>query len=331
MRRCRNRDKKLYDNKSKTSLALYAYIYQPLQQHLDDDKFKVIYFSLEMSADVLMAKLLSTHIFFTYGIEIGVKEILSRKKDYTLSDDYYQIVQECIPWLEKVEQHIVIYDKNTNSDTIYAIVMKELEKYGKFSEDDKRSIYIPSDSDRIILAVVDHVGLLTPKGGRSLKEEIDLTSKYAVGLRNRTGMSWLFIQQANRDQGNIERFKQGKSAFTLNDAKDSGNIIQDSEIVLAIYNPYRDGLKTYKKYNVELMDNHFRSIMCLKNRYGESEVEVGCQFDGRCNIWCELPKPDEIYDYEKYKTLTHLLQNEKDVDDIKIEDDSNNQTSKFIL
>lgn len=215
-KRCRNRDKKLYDNKSKTSIALYAYIYKPLTQHLDDDLFKVVYFSLEMSADVLMAKLLSTHIFFTYGIEVGVKEILSRKKGYKLSDNVYNIIEECIPWLDKVEKHITIYDKNTNADTIYAITMKELEKYGTFLEEDRRITYKPDNPARTILGVVDHVGLLTPRS-RSLKEEIDLTSKYGVTLRNRTGMSWLFIQQANRDQGNIERFKQGKSAFTIND------------------------------------------------------------------------------------------------------------------
>lgn len=307
----------------KTSFALYAYIYQPLNYHLDDDKFKIIYFSLEMSSDILLAKLLSTYIFFTYNIEIGVKELLSRKKNYTLSDDLYNIVEKCIPWLKKVESHLTIYDKNTNANTIYAITKSELEKYGTFKEEEKRSIYIPNDPDRIILAVVDHVGLLTPKG-KSLKEEIDLTSKYAVSLRNRTGMSWLFIQQANRDQGNIERLKQQRSAFTINDAKDSGNIVQDSEIVLAIYNPFRDGLKTYKKYNVGAMDNYFRSIMCLKNRYGESEIEIASQFEGKCNIWLELPKPDEIYDYEKYKSPFWILENKEIVKD-------ESQQSKFIL
>lgn len=207
----------------KTSLALYGYIYKPLCEHLDDDKFKVIYFSLEMTGEMLMAKLLATHIFFKYGIELSVKELLSRKKDYRLSDDLYKIVQDEQEWMQKIEKHLFIYDKQVNADTIYAITMKQLEKYGKFSETENKHVYTPYDPDRIILAVVDHVGLLTAKG-RSLKEEIDLTSKYAVSIRNRTGMSWLFIQQANRDQGNIERFKANKSAFTLNDTKDSGNI-----------------------------------------------------------------------------------------------------------
>ena len=42
----------------KSSLALYAYIYRPLMEHLNDNNFKVFYASLEMSADLLFAKLL---------------------------------------------------------------------------------------------------------------------------------------------------------------------------------------------------------------------------------------------------------------------------------
>lgn len=304
----------------KTSLALYAYIYQPLSQHLDDDKFYVIYFSLEMSKEVLLAKLLATHIYFHYGIRIGVKEILSRKKNYILGDDIYDIVLDSKDWLEKISKHLFIYDRSATAEFVYNATIKELKKFGSFSDSGN---YTQNDPECTILGVVDHVGLLTPKG-KSLKEEIDLLSKGAVYIRNKTKMSWLFIQQANRDQANIERFKQGKSAFTINDTKDSGNIVQDSEIVLAIYNPYKDGLKTYHKYDVAAMDGYFRSIMCLKNRYGESDREIGCFFDGKDNVWTELPKPEEIVDYSIY------FNNKKsDKQEIKDNNDNMNNKHKF--
>ena len=44
-----------------------------------------------------------------------------------------------------------------------------------------------------------------------------------VTLREKCKISPVVIQQANREQGNIERFKAGKSAFSINDAKDTGN------------------------------------------------------------------------------------------------------------
>ena len=69
----------------KTSLVLYSYVYSPLKEHLDDDNFRIVYFSAEMSADLVMAKLLVTHIFETYHIQLSVKEILSRKKGHVLT------------------------------------------------------------------------------------------------------------------------------------------------------------------------------------------------------------------------------------------------------
>lgn len=35
----------------KSSLALYSYVYKPLMEHLDDNNFKVSYFSLEIFFD----------------------------------------------------------------------------------------------------------------------------------------------------------------------------------------------------------------------------------------------------------------------------------------
>lgn len=103
--------------------------------------------------------------------------------------------------------------------------------------------------------------------------------------------------------------------------------------MIAIYNPFRDGLKTYHDYNVETLKSTFRSIMVLKNRFGDCDVEVGCNFFGSCNLFKELPRPDEIYDYQKYLDPSYLLDNTtNNVDKIKNEKDENkNSNLSFIL
>ena len=58
------------------------------------------------------------------------------------------------------------------------------------------------------------------------------------------------------------------------------------------------------------MQSRFRSITVLKNRYGESDIEVGTTFYGKCGLWKELPKSDEIYDYEKYLTSDYMRDKE---------------------
>jgi replicative DNA helicase len=296
----------------KTSFVLYAYVYKPLLAHLNDDNFRILYFSLEMSEPSLYIKLLSIYIFETYGIELSYKELLSKKREYKLNDEHYELVKECRPFIDAIEKKLEIYDKTVNANKVYAILKSRLEEIGKFQETETRMKYIPQNPNLIYNIVIDHIGLVRPQTGHTLKQEIDLLSSYLVTLREKCGISPIVVQQANRDQGNIERFKQNKSAFSINDSKDSGNTVQDSNIMIAIYNPYRDGLKNYRKYNIERLGNCFRSIMILKNRFGDCDVEIGANFFGQINTFHEIPAPDQIFDYEKYTDPTYLLNKEED-------------------
>lgn len=206
----------------KTTLALYSFIYRPAMEHLNDKKFKVIYYSLEMNSEMLFAKLLSLYIFEKYHIELSTKELLSRKKNYVLSDENYEIVKECLPWLKQMENIITVYDKGLNSKTLYASLLKEMEMTGEFKEEGHRKIYIPKDEEVITLVVIDHLSLVQPVDGHTLKQEMDIISSYLVTLRNRCKISPLVIMQANRESSSMDRRKEGMNNLTINDMKDTG-------------------------------------------------------------------------------------------------------------
>lgn len=314
----------------KTSLVLYSYIYKPLMEHLEDGNFAVTYFSLEMSAEMLYAKLLSMYIFEKYHVELSVKELLSRKKNYRLSDEYYQIVKECLPWLHRVEQVVKVYDKSLSADSLYSTLMKELERRGKFEEVENRKVYHPNNENLVHLVIIDHLSLARRTNGRTLKEEMDLISSYLVTLRNMCKISPVVIMQANRSSTSMDRRKEGLNNLRIDDTKDTGAPAQDSEVIISIFNPHREKLASYRGYDIKALQQNFRVITVLKNRYGEADVEVGCAFYGKTSCFAELPKPEEIYDYEKYSNPDWLL--DPDEDNVKKDEDVyTNQKSKFIL
>lgn len=300
----------------KTSLALYSYVYRPLMEHLDDNKFRIVYFSAEINSDMIFAKLLSTYIYEKYNIQLSVKEILSRRKNYILSDEYYSIIKECVPILEKMESRIEIYDKAINAKIIYAFLSKDLEKYGKFESIGNHKRYIPNNLDMIYEVVIDHISLVTPQPGHSLKQEIDDTSKYLLTLRNIAGISPIVIQQANREQGNAERRRQGGFEYTLLDTKDSGGPVQDAEVVISIYNPFRDRRSDCSGYDINILQDKFRMIAVLKSRYGDSDVKIGVNYFGNINTWKELPLPNDIFNYQKYTTPDYIYNKETKVDNM---------------
>ena len=284
----------------KTSLVLNSYLYHPLMETLDNDDFKVVYFSLEMKAELLFGKLLSLYIWETYHKQLSIKELLSRKKNYTLSEENYQIAIECLTWLKRIEEKVIVYDKAVNADVVYSFLMKYLEKEGTFEETEHSKKYIPYNPHQTTLVIIDHMSLCRPSKGRTLKEEIDLISAYLVTLRNMCGISPVVIMQTNRAQASMDRRKEGMSSLNLTDIKDSGGPSQDSEVVIGINNPFRDKLNTYRGYDLKALGSRFRSIEVLKSRYGEANFEIGCAFYGNIGLFKELPKPEEITDYDYY-------------------------------
>ena len=280
----------------KSSCVLYSYIYAPLKEHLEDNKLKIIFFALEMKEDFIIAKLLSTYL--------------------------YEYVQLGYDWLEKVYKVLTIYEGSFNSDKLIKVTIEELKKEGEFTENK----YIPKDPEKVILSVTDHVGLIQPSNGRNRKGEIDDYTNKLVIIRNKTGLSPIIVMQSNRAVANMERKKN--EAFMepmVEDIKETSTVSENSEIILAVYNPQVDKRTTYRGYQVKEMGYRFRSILVLKSRYGENQVADCCFFDGAVNKWIEMPKPEEIFDYSRYRAT-----NNSSTDNI-IENEDKNEKVKSKL
>lgn len=301
----------------KTSFTLYAYIYKPLMEN-KGKPFNIIYYSLEMSGPLLLAKLAVMYIFDKYGVELSVKEIISKKRQYTLSDEHYEMVLDALEWLDEIENVLTIYDKGLNADILYAHLLTEMKKYGTFHESENSKYYILNDPDQIVQVVIDHLGKTRAVAGRSKKEEMDLVSSYLTTIRNRCKISPLVLMQMNRTAKSMDRRTNGFSEPQLDDIKETGSPSEDAEIILALYHAHREKQGTYRKYRVSELRDVFRGVLCLKNRYGESETVIGCAFYGKTGIWKELPLPEEITDYEPYTQLIHNKINKQE--DVKTED-----------
>lgn len=318
----------------KSSLMLYSFIYRPLMDHLNDGKLKITIFSLEMSSELLFAKLLSTYLFEKYNKHLTLKQILSIQKGYILCDeDYDLIMNECVPMLRRFEKIITIYDKSATANSIYSHILKELEARGHFEETETRKIYIPDDPDVLHIVVVDHGARVFTQPGNNIKAEMDLTSKYLYSLKNRTGITPVYIQQMNRNIQSMDRRKEGMVIPTTSDLKDTNSSVEDAEIILAIFDPNKAKLNNHRGYDIKQMGDKFRSILCLKSRYGESNVEDYCYYDGRYNIWKEMPRASDINDYGVFENPRWFLDNIKGlefIDNVKIEDEPQTK-SKFTL
>lgn len=287
----------------KTSFIVYSYLYRILKDNPEKD-ITIIHYSLEVNAEIIYAKLLSLYVYEEFGIIIPYLELLS--KTSRLSDDKFEYVQKAKVWLESLDGRLIIFDKALNAKVLYKTAIPILEKKGTIKEENGRKVFTPNNPEQIILLLLDHASILMPSEGRTLKQEIDLTSQYLITLRNRYFVSPVVLMQQNRESSSMDRRKAELTEPSMNDSRDSGNVIQDSDIVLALYSPLKDKLTSYRGYKVlgdEGLFDRIKGCVILKNRYGISDKVVVLGFYGEVGKFVELPAPEEI-DVYQYKSLT---------------------------
>lgn len=94
--------------------------------------------------------------------------------------------------------------------------------------------------------------------------------------------------------------------------KDSSGTTDASEVVIALYFPYREKIARCEGYPIQnVLKDRFRLCQILKNRYGRSDVNLGLSFFGEIGLFRGLPRPDEIGDYEPYLKLDYTQVDEQ--------------------
>jgi replicative DNA helicase len=289
----------------KTSFALDVFIYN-LIKNAGNTPISILYYSFEMAADVLYAKLLSRHIWDAYGEIVTYEDILSLTSP--ISDRHMELVRRSEGWLLGLEKHLVIYDKALTPNGIYVTCRNWLSQFGEFIQvDEHTEDYKDSDPSRYKVVLIDHVGLIS--GTDSKKVRIDTVVDTMIYLRNKCGLTGVFVQQLNRGAKSMERKNSGYELIQLDDFKDTSGTTDGSEVVIGLYFPHREKIARCEGYPIQnILKKRFRLCQILKNRYGQSDVNLGLGFYGEIGMFRELPKPEEIGDYEPYLTLNHSTQ-----------------------
>ena len=260
-------------------------------------------FSMEMSAEVLLAKLLSLYLYDKYGKIVSYEHILSLRD--TITSEEYDLVQQSRPWLEQFEKHCEIIDKPVTARALYGICKEWSKKFGKYVEVEKtddflKEDYIPNNPQQYLIVVVDHIKLLSTDTGHTAKQEIDKACDYLIHFRNKCAFTIYIVQQANRNFKGMDRRQGGYQLFQLDDLSDSSGAAQASEVVIGIFHPFREKIPKCEGYDIRQMKDRFRLCQVLKQRFGVADRSVGCSFWGEIGYWKDLPLPNEINDYEQF-------------------------------
>lgn len=286
----------------KSALILFI-MYSVLRRINKKQPTYFLYFSLEIPANVLLAKLMSLYCAEEFGVYLTLDDILSFQNP--ISDEAFDYLKQSKKWIEEISDYLIIIDKMLNCKVLYHETLEFAKRFGTFEEIDGRNRYIANNPNQHLIGVIDHGLLMQPSEGREIKQELDTASAYMVTLKNKLNMSWFMLMQQNRDSSSMDRRKADLSEPTLNDIKQTGNVGQDSDVVLQLFYPFREKLATYRGYKIlgdQGLTRWHRSIIISKNRYGVADQVINTWFAGSVGWWKELPNPDQIIDYTQLQT-----------------------------
>ena len=297
----------------KSSMVDELFMYNPYEYVINNKNnidFHVLYFSLEIDKVRKMAKAIARRVFNKYKILVDINYVLSKGKN-RISDEIYKYVMSECDYFYKLEEYVTFFDSTENPTGIWMKALNYSKSNGvwincKNSDGEfVPSEYKPNNPSKITLVVVDHVGLMRHERGFNKKQNIDKLSEYCIILRNKCQYSPVLIQQLNRSLSSSERFSANRVEPQLSDFKDSQNPEEDSDIVLAVFNPSRYDIKTFYGYNTSLLKNRFRSLSILKNRDGDAEQMLGMGFIGQTGMFFELPRAEDM-NQEQYERIIKL-------------------------
>lgn len=256
----------------KSAFVDEAFVYNPYDYILSgkcNQKFHILYFSLEIDKVRKIAKAIARRIFHKYKILIDINYVLSKGKN-RISDEIYNFVLDQCEYFYKLEEFVTFYDKPENPTGIWKNVLDYSKNNGKWISNKINETefvpaeYIPNDPNKYTILIVDHIGLMRNERGFTKKQNIDKLSEYAIILRNKCRFSPVLIQQLNRSMSSAERFNINRVEPQLSDFKETGNTQEDADLVLAVFNPSRYDIKNFYGYNTALLKNRCRTLHILK-------------------------------------------------------------------
>jgi len=301
----------------KTGFTDYTYVLSAYDWYMKNkDKtnieLEIIYRSMERSRVHKLGKWLCMKLYQDYGYLLDVPTIYQwgvRKSK--VSQELYEKITETLDYFDEMEDVVKIIDGAENPTGVFNQLRGVADSNGKVvqkSEFEKE--YIPNNPNKITQVVLDHIGKLTRERGYTKKENIDKMSEYLGISRDFYGFSPVVVSQFNRSLSDSQRARNKELTPDPDDFKDTGNLYEDCDIALALFNPYKFKVFNHMDYDIKRLINsngynRFRSITALKNSWGIDDFRIGYAFLGEIGLFRELPKAEEMTD-KMYSDLRNV-------------------------
>jgi len=274
----------------KSQAVTASFGFEPLQDFIDNyskDPNRVYHwflYSMEMDREEIALRL-AAYVYATRLNRQLPPTIISGMESGLKTIDQEWIEENAVPLLDKFSEWITIQGKSSVAQ-MHKDVTEFYKPHGEIVTENNRE-YFKTDKHITCLCTVDHVALV--KGEGSKKNRIDELAGWEMDMKLMYKTTFMNVQQLNRSEGDLNKLKHmSNPAPTLAEAKDSGDLIDAADYVIAWFNPHRFGISRYFEYQIEGyegLEDRARFLFTLKGRNIEAGTVLATAFYGESGVF----------------------------------------------
>ena len=263
----------------KTQFADYMYVYYPVMFIIateSDLDVKVDYLCLEMTAEQKMMQAMCYFLYVDSKGTIKISPSILRSKNKALDNDILDAIKKYEPFFIKYLDKVQYVD---NVRTVTEIANYTANLCSKFDP----------KSEQIHELIVDHISLVTPRQGQTLKNAIDeLSATHFVKARNNYRLNPVVIQQQSNDKESLDAKKLGDLLPSFGGLSDSKDTARDIDVAFGIFSPHNAKMAMYGGINVAKYEDNLRILNIIGGRESNGNKEIALYFDGAVSHFKEL-------------------------------------------
>lgn len=309
---------------SKTQFTSFVFVFTPIfyaMEHPDQLRVRFFFYLLEETKEDMMRRFMS-HLLYKLSdgrIEVSSEDLMSSRNDKPVPQEALDLMET-----EEFKRYVTFFEEHSEFSeshnptgvfnecinyakehgTIFTKKKKYKDEFGQIKETDAFDYYVPDDPDEYKIIIVDHVSLLSPERGFTLKQTIDKLSEYSIILRDRYYFTPVLIQQQNTDNESMDAMKMNKLRPTVAGLADSKYTARDCTTLIGLFSPIKFELRDYHGYNIEKFRDNIRFAEIILNRGGQMGGMIALYFNGAVCDYKELPSPTDTEELNKwYKWL----------------------------
>ncbi len=260
----------------------------------NDYPIKIIYFALEDAKKAVYKKVMCHYFWERLKLDLSPTQLDS--KFVGLDSRYLDLMRRDSKFFEELERDVLIVNSCSTPSEIVAYCTEVHKRVGHTHH---------------IVVIIDNFSNIMPDPHHETewKAVRELSRNHIrLNLCKQLEMTVVAVLQTDVDTDKNSYRNSDKAPISTlepNTASigDIKVIVRDFYVLLGLFYPWKYEIKRYPYhdgYNTEILRNNFRSLLMLKNNDGEMAPRLPLYFDGRREIFSEMP---DLKDTEKLNQM----------------------------